>query len=235
MNIRLFRDQSDVLNVVQRSLAASILLSVLILPWLWALNEIEWNIKIDWSEFLWAVKNSSSQAALSALFAICLGVPGALGLLSFSPHSKTRRILDVLFLGPNFLPAIFLLVSCLQLFGRSLFGVFGIALVHGFMNAGLVAVGLAGKSDEELGPSCELSLVMGAPRFLFLKKIWLPLVVRDILKYFLLIFVFSFSALTVPLVLGGSSGTTLEVLILEKLRVEGSLPTATVLAFSQGV
>lgn len=235
MNIKLIRNQSDVWTILLRCLAASVLLSLLVLPWLWAVNEMRWNLAIDWSEILWAVRNSSVQAAWSAAVAICLGVPGALGLLYFSSKAKTRRILNVLFLGPNFLPAIFLLISCLQLFGRSLFGVFGIALVHGFMNAGLVAVGIAGKSDEDLGSTCELSLVMGAPRLLFLRSIWLPLVAHDILKYYLMVFVFSFGALTVPLVLGGSSGTTLEVLILEKLRVEGSLPSATVLAFAQGI
>lgn len=216
-------------------IAEIILVGTLILPWIYVLKFVSRNSIPDSREFLWALKNSVIQAAGSSAIATVLGVIGALGLIGYGQGSRHRRLLNVLFLGPSILPTLFSLVACLQIFGRSIYGLHGVCFVHGIINGGMLGVFLANKVDEKLGQPSAVALVLGADRWLWLRCIFFPVVKQDLARLSLLIFVFCFSALTVPMVIGGQSGTTLEVLILEKLRVNGNIDAAIGLTLLQSL
>lgn len=218
-----------------RNLIRSALLFYLLFPFLfliWQFNITSWP---DWSEFLWAFKNSFSQAFLSALFSLVLGSWVALGLLCFSGggRRKYRMSLEVLCLLPNFFPPLFTLLSILNIIDPYPMGIWGITIAHTVINFGLVAVMLAGIIENKLGRLSELAYIEGASRRQFLRQVFLPVLKPDLLLLFLFVFAVCFGSFAIPLIVGGGKGTTLEVLIYEKIRLSSNWSEAVVLAVLQ--
>ncbi|WP_374029652.1 ABC transporter permease [Bdellovibrio bacteriovorus] len=185
-------------------------------------------------ELLWAFKNSFIQAFFSALLSLFVGFWAALGLLSFNDGSKKRRfVFEILCLLPNFLPPIFILLATLNIIDPFPMGIAGIVIIHTLMNFGLAAVLLAGIIENKLGGMIELAYVEGASRWQFLRQGLLPLLKKDIWLLGLFIFVVCFGSFAVPLIVGGGKGTTVEVLIYEKIRLSSDWGGAVLLAFLQ--
>ncbi|MCX7979162.1 MAG: ABC transporter permease subunit, partial [Bdellovibrionaceae bacterium] len=178
----------------------------------WSLPETE--------EFLWAAKNTFCQAGLSALISIVLGFWLALGLLFLSHNFPTlRRLADVLCLAPSFLPPIFVLLAVLNLVDPFPTGLAGIVLIHVWINSGFMAVMIAAVIELRAGRFMEIAWVLGASRWRILFDILIPLIRRDLMLLFAFVFALCFSSFAIPLVVGGGKGTTLEVLIYEKIRI----------------
>lgn len=220
-----------------RKLLRLSLVVFLLFPFLFLLTHFQMRTMPDWGELYWAFKNSLLQALLSAIFSIVLGLWAALGILNFSNGGRGRwRLgLEVLCLLPNFLPPLFILLATLNVIDPFPMGIAGIVIIHTFMNFGLVAVLLAGILETKLGGMVELAYVEGASRWRFVTQGMLPMLKKDILLLGLFIFVVCFGSFSVPLIVGGGKGTTIEVLIYEKIRLSNDWGSAVFLAAIQSV
>lgn len=209
----------------------------LIFPFLFLLTQFQVTSWPDMGELAWAFKNSFLQATLSAVFSLLIGFWVALGLLSLnSPRTRRLRFfLELLCLLPNFLPPIFILLSALSVIDPFPMGISGIVIIHSLMNFGLAAVLLASTIETKLGGIIELAYVEGASRFRFLRQGLLPMLKKDLWLLGLFIFVVCFGSFAVPLIVGGGRGTTVEVLIYEKIRLSSQWGDAVLLAFLQSV
>lgn len=188
----------------------------------------------DQGDFWWALENTVWQSAFSAVGAVVLGTWGALGLLSFSrQRAPWRFAVEMLCLLPNFLPSIFTLLAALNVVDPFPMGLPGIVLVHVLLNFGLVAVLLAGMIESKMGTLAEMAWVDGAGRWRFLRKVFIPMMAGDLLMLGLFVFAVSFGSFAIPLVVGGGRGTTLEVLIYEKIRLSADWSQAVGLALIQ--
>lgn len=220
-----------------RKLIRAALVVYLVFPFLFLLVNFRWIGSPDFGEFFWAFKNTFLQAFFSALCSLLLGTWVAFGLLTFSSQFRKyyRWTLEVFCLLPNFLPAIFTLLSVLNLIDPFPMGLIGITIVHTLMNFGLVAVMLAGTIEKRIGSLAELALVEGASKMQFFQKAFLPLLKRDLYLLFLFVFVVCFGSFAVPLIVGGGKGTTLEVLIYEKIRLSNDWGQAVLIALVQSL
>ena len=182
-------------------------------------------------EIIWAIKNSFAQALFSAVISLLLGVFIASGLLK-SPR-QIRPLLEISCLLPNFLPAIFSILACMEFFDPFPMGTLGIILVHVVMNAGLVGVILASLIETKIGSQLELCFVEAVPLFKILKQIVFPSLKKDLIMLLGFVFSVCFASFSIPLALGGGKGTTLEVLIFEKMRIAGDWGQAVSLSLIQ--
>lgn len=208
----------------------------LLFPFFFLLTQFGISRIPDTGELLWAFRNSFIQAFFSAFFSLALGFWAALGLIACNEASSRRRrrfILEILCLLPNFLPPIFILLSILNVVEPFPMGVAGIVLVHTVMNFGLAAVLLAGIMENKLGGVAELAYIEGASRVSFFLRGLFPMLKKDFLLLGLFIFVVCFGSFAVPLIVGGGKGTTIEVLIYEKIRLSSDWGGAVLLAFLQ--
>lgn len=207
----------------------------LLFPFLFLFTQFRVTEMPDWGELSWAFKNSFIQAFFSAFFSLFVGFWVSLGLLSLNegPKRKGRFVLEILCLLPNFLPPIFILLSTLNVIEPFPMGIAGIVVIHTLMNFGLVAVLLAGIIENKLGGMVELAYVEGATRRQFLWKGLFPTLKKDLWLLGLFIFVVCFGSFAVPLIVGGGKGTTVEVLIYEKIRLSSDWGDAVLLAFLQ--
>lgn len=219
-----------------RDILRAALILFLVFPFLFLVGQFRlFPAQMDFAEIFWAFKNSFLQAFLSSFFSLLFGLWCALGLLCFHAGHRQhwRFLLEILCLLPNFLPPLFILLATLNVVDPFPMGLVGIALVHTVMNFGLVAVLLAGIIESKLGGIAELAYVEGASRWLFFTRGFFSTMQKDLLLLGLFIFVICFGSFAVPLVVGGGRGTTVEVLIYEKIRLSSDWGGAVILAFLQ--
>lgn len=186
-------------------------------------------------ETLAVIGQTTLQAALSALGSLCLGVFGGLGILWVAgrfPGSVLAKIIEALAVAPNAVPVLLVLLSVAKIFpwARDLTG---IVLTHVTLNAGLVAVAFARLARERLRGMAELAYVEGVLPSRFLFRVALPVLRADLVLLGLFVFAICFSSFAVPLALGGSRATTMEVLIYQNIRISGDWSRAIGLAFEQ--
>jgi thiamine transport system permease protein len=178
------------------------------------------------------------QSIASSVFSILLGIVGASGLL-FLSQSRFKKAVEILFLIPNFLPSLFILISTLQMFQilNSLgiyfpLGFWGVVIIHTLINAGLISVALTHQIESRLGTNIELAIVEGAS-FWRLWRAALGALRSDLWRLSFFVFVFSFSSFSIPLVVGQGGGETLEVLIYKTVIGEGNIKFGIILALLQ--
>lgn len=162
---------------------------------------------------------SCAQAALSAMSAMLFGAIGGLGLVSMA-RSKWRWVMELFLLLPAWIPPLFVILAALNFVTNWFqfpFGIAGVVLVHVLMNVGLVAVSITRALENRLGGQLELAWIEGAPRWKFLGKVAWPQLKEEIASLFLLVFGFCFTSFAVPMVVGGGSLATLEVLLYQEL------------------
>lgn len=207
----------------------------LLSPYLLLLSEVSGNITLDLENFRWALKNTLFQALGSGALSVILGIWGGMGLLWLSRKFGVRRyhLLERMVLLPSLLPSLFVIVSCLSIIEPFPFGKIGIILLHTIINVGLASVLFMRLCREKLGGLGALSLVEGASRWQFFRAGILGYLRADIFYLFLFFFATAAVSLNVPLMVGGSSGTTLEVLIYESLVIENHWGEALSLSLLQ--
>jgi ABC-type Fe3+ transport system, permease component len=220
-----------------RELVRASLILFLVFPFLFLLTQFRLQEWPEWAEVFWAFKNSFYQAFLSAVFSLVIGAVAALGLISYKAHAKkpVRVLLEVLCLVPNFLPPIFILLAVLNVIEPFPMGVLGIAIVHTVINYGLVAVLIAGLIEAKFGRYIEVAFIEGSTRWQFYREVLFPLLKKDLLLIGLFVFVVCFGSFSIPLIVGGARGTTVEVLIYEKIRLSSDWGGAVLLAFLQSI
>lgn len=218
-----------------RDLIRSALLLYLVFPFLFLLFHFNITSWPEWQELLWAFRNSFLQAFFSAFFSLALGTWVAFGLICFTDGYRRhyRMLLEVLCLLPNFLPPLFTLLSILNFIDPFPMGIVGITIAHTVINFGLVAVMLANIIENKIGGLAELAYIEGASRGQFLRQAFWPILKHDLFLLFLFVFAVCFGSFAVPLIVGGGRGTTMEVLIYEKIRLSSNWSEAVVLAVLQ--
>ncbi len=174
------------------------------------------------------------QAFLSALGSMIFGVLSASGLLYLHTSRAHQRfhLLQVLMLLPNAIPVLMLILSCLKLFPETR-GLAGIVWIHVLLNSGLVALAFFRLVSGKMSGMSELAWIEGASRRNFIFKAVIPYLGGDLSLIFLSIFALCFTSFGVPLIVGGSHATTVEVLIYEQLRLSNSFGSAWGLAVLQ--
>ncbi|NUM57125.1 MAG: ABC transporter permease subunit [Bdellovibrionaceae bacterium] len=189
----------------------------------------------DFEELFWSLKNTTIQACYSAFLSMVTGFFLSLGLLEVANRKKINTVVDFLFLLPNFLPNLFIVIGLMNLIDPFPMGILGIVLVHAFINFGFVGILIKNLIVEKLGRSGELALVLGVTRLSFIFKIIFPQLKYDFLRIYLYVFTISFSSFAIPLLVGGGKGTNLEVLIYEKLRINFDWSSALFIALFQSM
>jgi len=185
-------------------------------------------------QFLTILLQSSVQALLSSLLSLLFGVIISAGLL-WIPNSKYRKPFELLFLLPNFLPTLFVLISTLGLLnyiGPFPFGFWGVVIIHVTIHVGLIGVAITQLLENKMGNHLELAIIEGAS-FLQLWSVGLRAIQNEIKLLFFFVFVFCFASFSVPLIVGGGGGETLDVLIYKSVIGEARLNYGIVLALFQ--
>lgn len=174
--------------------------------------------EFNFSEILWALKNSLFQSAGAAVVSVLLAVGFNYGLMQIS--QKYRKIFSMLLLLPQVFPSLYTLLILFSLLHPFPMGSVGIIIAFVTINAGFATVLLNQAVNEKIGNLALVSEVFSLGRLTFLKRIYTPLLKSDLLNIFFLIFVSCLSSFSIPLIVGGGKGTNLEVLIYEKIFVE---------------
>lgn len=174
------------------------------------------------------------QAALSAMLAIALGVMGAYGLAAAEIRfgRMNGKLLGALAVLPNVAPVLLFLLAVLK-FLPMLRGLPGIIVVHALLNIGLVSASVTRLFREKVAGIADLAWVEGTTRLKFAVRVVWPTLRSELATIFAFVFALCFSSLAVPLVLGGSSATTTEVLIWQRIRINGDFASGLGLAFLQ--
>lgn len=198
------------------------------------------NIRIgDTAELWWAIKNTLIQSLGSAILILLLSFVGVLGLACADSIDRVwkfpilKSILKFIFLLPSFLPALFILLSLFQVIDPFPMGLFGICFVHAFMYWGLAAVVLADSVRTQSGNLIEVASLLGASPWQIVKSILIPRHFVELKSLFFYFFVMCFISFSIPLIVGGGKGTTIEVLIYEKIRISGDWGPALALSLIQ--
>lgn len=190
------------------------------------------SLSFSWDgAFLKVLVKSLAQSALSASFAVLLGFFGALGLLH-REGEKFYRWLEMAYLLPNFAPPVFVIVAAFSFLGPALGGLWGVVLLHGLINVGLVSLFLKQAIRAKVTGWAQLSRLEGASAFTFWSQGGLWGLKRDLFYSFLFVFALAFTSFSVPMALGASD-VSLEIYIFELLRLEGERAAALGVGLAQ--
>ncbi len=188
---------------------------------------------LDIGEFYWALKNSVWQGLWSGLFSCAGGFWMALGLIFCENRFSKWINFNIFFLLPNFLPNLFILIGLMSLIDPFPMGTIGVVLVHTFINVGLCGVILKEVMMLKLSKLSDVALILGSGRLRFYVRVLLPLLKKDILQLFFLVFATTFSSFAIPLVVGGGKGINLEILIFEKIKIYNDWNTSILISVVQ--
>ena len=188
----------------------------------------------QWDELFWALSNSFIQAFFSATLTLFLGFVVALGHIKI-PSDKfiLKSIFETLCLITQFIPVVVSLVAVLNLIQPFPMGTVGVITVHSFLNFGLAAILLSQHMRSIWGETSDVSRTLGVTRGMFWRKVGVPQLKRELGLLFLYLFSMFFTSFSIPLVVGGGRGTTLEILIYEKMRLSADWSAAVILAWVQ--
>ena len=206
-----------------------------IFPLVYILLRFGTEVSVDFSELTWVLKNTFFQSALSTFFIFIFGLLGAFGLFWLDQWKLPllSRSFEIYFILPSFLPPIFVTLSCLKFLDPFPMGIFGITFVHVVMNSGFAALTLYRLIQQKSNHLFVLAQIDGVGAFRFLKSVLIPNLKKDFIVIGLSFFSLCFASFSVPMMVGGGSGTTIEVLIYEKIKIEGAWGEATLLAVLQ--
>lgn len=223
----------------QKHLKTSIGLLVafaLLFPFFFVLSNFDFHRAFEFGDFIWAAKNTLLQAAFSAILSLILGLWCAFALNFYKEKNLSiYQSLRFLCLVPNLIPVLFVIISFFAIIDPFPMGIVGIVLIHSFLNFGIAALAIQKISEDKFGSYLDVCLVQGVSRGTFLRKVFFPMAKKDLFLLLLLIFTLCFTSFSVPLIVGGGRGTTLEVLIYEKIRVEGDWGGASIIALLQSL
>lgn len=222
-------NQSSQLSRVIQGLIVFFLLS----PFVILINHFQLIANLDLGEFYWALKNSIWQGLWSGVLSCAGGFWLALGLIFCENRFSRRFNFNIFFLLPSFLPNLFVLIGLMSLVDPFPMGSVGVVLVHTFINVGLCGVVLKEVMKTKLAKLSDIALILGSGRVRFYLSVLLPLLRKDLLQVFFLVFATTFSSFAIPLVVGGGKGINLEILIFEKIKIYNDWGSSVVIAVIQ--
>jgi thiamine transport system permease protein len=222
-----FRVDEKARALLRVGLAAALISPYLI--WLAAIPR--WSLP---SPEVWATAASASiiQSLMSSVLAC------AAGFVLFHALQAWRRpsLGEAALLLPNLIPPLFVAMALLSVGGTGFpYGLGAVVTAHVLMNAGLVAVALDRLVRAKAGGLAEVAWTMGCGRRRFWREIGWPVLRADFACIFLFIFSLCLTSFSLPLLLGGSRATSLEVAIYDTIRVQGRWDQAVLLAAGQSL
>lgn len=197
---------------------------------------------------------SVSQALVSSLLALLIGLPGAYFVANY--QFPGRKIFLALSAVPFCLPSVLVVLAFVLFYGKAgwfgqalrwlglaktdgsggfLYGFWGLVLIHAFYNFPIVIQSVGSVWGKLPKSREEAARTLGAGRLKAFRVGTLPYLLPSILQSASLIFLFCFFSFTIVLVFGSLEGSTLEVDIYRALRFTGNRPKALVLGAVQTV
>lgn len=217
----------------------NVILGLLLLPWIGLLFGLSSGGVLDLSEVLWVLKNSLLQSLGGSLVALFLGLVMSTGLVWVRSSSCSfiypwlYPSIEKLCLVPCVVPSFYVIIAAFQMVEPFPMGFLGVVFIHALLNAGLCAVLISRNVLGVLARQSQVAWVMGVSRWMHWTRVIFPSLLSPMVKLFLFVFSLTFTSFTVPLLVGGASGTTLEVLIYERLRFDGDWNSAFLLSIIQ--
>lgn len=209
------------------------LLVYFLIPYFFLFYYYKFTTEIDLLELFWAIKNSLLQSLVSAAVVVILSVPMSQGLFLLSP--KFQNIFKRLLMIPQILPALFSILIAFTLFNPFPMGSEGIIILFIVVNLGFCTLLTYSATQERMGNLSLVSEIYSLGRMKFLSKIYFPLLRRDLITHFFIVFLFCLSSFSIPLMAGAGRGTNLEVLIYEKIFIEQKWSVAFSLSLLQAI
>jgi thiamine transport system permease protein len=188
------------------------------------------DLRLNFEELLWALKNSFIQSFFAAVLSIIFGLFGALGIRG--AHLPYQRALKFLALVPAFLPSLFSVMIAFSLVNPFPMGTLGVIVVFILIYAGFAA-SILSEEMEQIGKLGFVAETYNFSKLRFFTRVLIPFLSPSLFFIFLTIFISVMTSFTVPLLIGGGRGTNLEVLIFEKIFVEQNWSIAIGLALIQ--
>lgn len=194
------------------------LLLFFLIPYAIFLFYYKFSVDVDFSELLWALKNTVTQATLTALIVTALSIPLSQGLILLPERIQTvvKRLLII----PQILPALYSILIAFSVLNPFPMGTIGIVILFVLIDLGFATLMTFSATTEKLGHMSVIGEVYSLGKLKFLQKVYFPLLKQDLIVNFFIIFIFCLSSFSIPLIVGGGRGTNLEVLIYEKIFVE---------------
>lgn len=213
--------------------AQGLIVLLLLSPFLILFSHFEILVNPELDEFYWALKNSIWQGLWSGLLSCIGGFWLALGLIFCENRFSKWLNFNIFFLLPNFLPNLFVLIGLMNLLDPFPMGTVGVVIVQSFINFGLCAVIFKEILKTKLSKLSDVTMILGSGKLKFYSQIVFPLIRKDLLQVFFLIFVATFSSFAIPLVVGGGKGINLEILIYEKIKIYNDWSMAILISIAQ--
>ena len=204
-----------------------------LIPYFLFLRFFNLTTNLDFQELAWAFKNSFVQSFLAALLVTFLSLPLSGGL--FLLPERFYEIVKKLLLLPQILPSIFSILIAFSIWKPFPVGTTGIAFIFLIVHLGFAVIFVHTAVIEKMGSFPAVAEVFGLNRVLFLRKIFFPSMRSDLLSCFLMIFIFCFSSLSIPLVAGGGRDTNIEVLVFEKIFINQNWSSAWTIGILQSL
>ena len=195
------------------------------------LGHIDWSLD---SYFFKAIQGSFVQALFSAVVTLVLSLLGALSLIHLQDKWKTSpfKVLETLFLLPAFVPPLIFVLLFLKWLWFMPLGLWGIVSIHVLMNVGVMSFLLKRLFVSKGSQWSELCLVEGVQQWRFLCFGLLPSLKKDLVNFFLFLFISFFTSFSVPFLVGGAQYGGVEVFIYEKIFLFQEWGEALFMAFS---
>lgn len=197
------------------------------------------SFRVSW-DFLWieVLVSSFLQAGLSTFFAILFGFFGSLGLLALTKKRVSLFYVELFCLLPALLPPlvpVLAWVNVSEFFFKIPFSFFTVVCAHLLMNTGLVSVFFFRLFCAQTDNLPAWAFLHKVSLLSFMRKMLFFEWRKDLALLSLLVFSFCFTSFSVPLLVGGVSGQTLEVFIAEKLKNPSAWPEALFLFFVETI
>lgn len=209
----------------------SALVFYFVLPYLVFLFFFNPETNLNFNEVLWALQNTIVQSGISSLLSIGFGFGMALAI--YALPKAIQNITAFLLLIPQFLPVIFSLLIGLSLISPYPMGTAGVIFIFTLINSGFAGFLLFQGIGGHFNQSAMIGEIYGINRFKFFIRVLIPGLKEEFKQTFLVIFLFCFTSISVPLVVGGGKGTNLEVLIYEKIFIDQNWSAAWYLNLMQ--
>jgi len=192
-----------------------------------------------------------AQAALSTLAALAIGLPGAALVARYS--FPGRRLLKSLSVLPFSVPSVLVVLAFVLFYGRSgylnrflmavlglgeppvgfLYGFWGIVLAHGFYEFPVVLQTVGEVWERLPRERSQAARLLGAKRLRAFATGVLPSLAPSIAQAAALCFLLCFFSFAVVMVFGGLAGSTLEVEVYRRARIEGDPGGAAAMALAE--
>jgi thiamine transport system permease protein len=199
-----------------------------------------------------ALRFSLSQAAMSTVLAVLIGLPGAYFIATYD--FAGRKPFLSLAAVPFCLPPILVILAFILYYGKNgwfskvlaamglgggvggsgfLYSFWGLVTVHAFYNFPIIIQNVGSVWAKLPKSREEAARTLGAGRFRAFAVGSLPQLLPSLLRSASLVFLFCFFSFTIVLVFGGLSGSTLEVGIYRAIRFTGDRRRALALGAVQ--